>query len=43
MNKKDPHRFREAKITTEYDTEYRVALEEYFPKSIGSGDYEIPL
>jgi hypothetical protein len=36
MSKKDPHRFCDSKITTEYDTEYRVALEEYFPKSIGS-------
>ena len=36
MGKKDPHRFSDPKITSKVDTEYRIALEEYFPRSIGS-------
>jgi len=34
--KKDPYRFHHPRLTSRSDTEYRVALEEYFPKSIGS-------
>lgn len=33
---KDPHRFSDPKITSSGDIEYRMALEEYFQKSIGS-------
>lgn len=36
MIRKDPHRFHDPKITTERDIEYRIALKEYFSKSIGS-------
>lgn len=36
MSKKDPHRFHEEKITTERDIEERIALGEYFSKSIGT-------
>ena len=36
MNKKDPSRFHEAKLTTQSDIEYRSALEDYFSTSIGS-------
>jgi len=36
MNKKDPHRFHEPKLTTQRDVEYRIALGEYFSKSTGA-------
>ena len=35
MEKKDPYRFHHPRLTSQFDTEYRIALEEYFPKSIG--------
>lgn len=36
MERKDPYRFHHPRLTSQFDTEYRIALEEYFPKSIGS-------
>lgn len=36
LGKKDPYRFHHPRLTSRSDTEYRAALEEYFPKSISS-------
>jgi hypothetical protein len=36
MEKKDPYRFRHPRLTSQSDTEYRIALEEYFSNSTGS-------
>ena len=36
MEKKDPYRFHHPRLTSQFDTEYRVALDEYFSKSPGS-------
>ena len=36
MEKKDPYRFHHPRLTSQFDTEYRIALDEYFSKSAGS-------
>lgn len=36
MNKKDPSRFLEPKRVTQNEIEYRIELEDYFARSIGS-------
>ena len=36
MKEKDPYRFHHPRLTSRSDTEYRSALEEFFPNSIGS-------
>ena len=36
MSKKDPHRFHDPKLTSRADIEHRLALEDYFSKSVGS-------
>lgn len=36
MARKDPHRFHDSKMSAQGDTEYRISLEDYFSRSIGS-------
>ena len=36
MEKKDPYRFHHPRLASRFDIEHRIAIEEYFPKSIGS-------